>query len=237
MPGFIAKFFSRGTIQRIFNELSEVSEMIIDIVCGVVLLAFALIGVFKGFARQIFKFLSFFAAIIGGFFLVKPVYDLLYGNLAFFRDWVNAFADLINKAAFIKNILGSYAESVGKTAGLLLSEYVFKLVVFILISIVVGLLFNLLKKIVFPIADMPVINVFDRVLGLIYAVAWAAIILVGLLLLTERVLAPNIAAVKTFFDDQMANGLVVGKYLMEYVNKIGDYLWELINFIIGKVAA
>ena len=97
---------------------------------------------------------------------------------------------------------------------------------FILISIVVGLLFNLLKKIVFPIADMPVINVFDRVLGLIYAVAWAAIILVGLLLLTERVLAPNIAAVKTFF-----------KYLMEYVNKIGDYLWELINFIIGKVAA
>ena len=84
---------------------------------------------------------------------------------------------------------------------------------------------------------MPVINVFDRVLGLIYAVAWAAIILVGLLLLTERVLAPNIAAVETFFDDQMANGLVVGKYLMEYVNKIGDYLWELINFIIGKVAA
>ncbi len=211
--------------------------MIIDIVCGVVLLAFALIGVFKGFARQIFKFLSFFAAIIGGFFLVKPVYDLLYGNVSFFKTWVNGFADVINQVAFIKNILGSYAESVGKTAGLLLSEYVFKLVLFIIISIIVGLLFKLLKKIVFPIADMPVINVFDRILGLIYAVAWAVVILVGLLLLTERVLAPNIAAVKTFFDDQMSNGFVVGKYLMEYVNKIGDYLWNLINFIIGKVAA
>lgn len=211
--------------------------MIIDIVCGVVLLLFALIGAIKGFARQIFKFLSFFAAIIGGFFLVKPVYDLLYGNLSFFKTWVTNFADVINQAQFITNLLGNYAESVGKTAGLLLSEYVFKLALFIVISIIVGLLFKLLKKIVFPIADMPVINVFDRILGLIYALAWAVIILVGLLLLTERVLAPNIAAVKTFFDGQMENGFVVGKHLMEYVNKIGDYLWNLINFIIGKVAA
>lgn len=211
--------------------------MIIDIVCGVVLLLFALIGAIKGFARQIFKFLSFFAAIIGGFFLMKPVYDLLYGNLSFFKTWVTNFADVINKAKFITNLLGNYAESVGKTAGLLLSEYVFKLALFIVISIIVGLLFKLLKKIVFPIADMPVINVFDRILGLIYALAWAVIILVGLLLLTERVLAPNIAAVKTFFDGQMENGFVVGKYLMKYVNKTGDYLWNLINFIIGKVAA
>ena len=210
--------------------------MIIDIVCGVVLVLFALIGVFKGFARQIFKFLSFFAAIIGGFFLVKPIYDALIG-VSFFKSWVDGLANAINGVDFLKNMLASYAESVGKTAGLLLSEYIFKLALFIIISIIVGLLFKLLKKIVFPIADMPVIRVFDRILGLVYALAWAVIILVALLLLFDRVLAPNIASVKTFFDGQLENGFVVGKYLMTYVRQIGDYLWNLIQFIIGKVAA
>ena len=40
--------------------------MVVDIVCGALLLVFGLFGVFKGFARQIFKFVSFFAAIIIG---------------------------------------------------------------------------------------------------------------------------------------------------------------------------
>lgn len=52
--------------------------MVVDIVCGALLLIFGLFGVFKGFARQIFKFASFFAAVIGAFLLVKPAFDFCY---------------------------------------------------------------------------------------------------------------------------------------------------------------
>ena len=65
--------------------------MVVDIVCGALLLVFGLFGVFKGFARQIFTFVSFFAAIIGAFLLVRLAFDFLYG-FDFFRNWLDAMS-------------------------------------------------------------------------------------------------------------------------------------------------
>lgn len=210
--------------------------MIIDIVCGGVLLLFAIVGLCKGFARQIFKFLSFFAAIIGGFFLVQPVYAWLGEHVEVFAGWETSLASAVGGVEFINNILSKFAEGMGKEVGVLLAEYIMKLGLFIVIAIIVGLLFKLLKKIVFPIADMKVIRVFDRLLGLVYAVAWAAIILGALLLLTDRVLVLHFEPVKTFFEDQLNNGYVVGKYLIGYVRQIGDYLWVFVQSIMSKIA-
>ena len=69
--------------------------MVVDIVCGALLLIFGLFGVFKGFARQIFKFASFFAAVIGAFLLVKPTFDFCYA-LGFGKSWYDAMAGAFN---------------------------------------------------------------------------------------------------------------------------------------------
>ena len=57
------------------------SFAIIDIVVAVLLLVFGIYGVVKGFARQILWILSFFFAIIAGFFLLKKWASSLPGSI------------------------------------------------------------------------------------------------------------------------------------------------------------
>lgn len=139
--------------------------MVVDIVCGALLLIFGLFGVFKGFARQIFKFASFFAAVIGAFLLVKPTFDFCYA-LGFGKSWYDAMAGAFNTDGWLGALgkkITDYAASCGKTSGQFWAGIVMNACLFVALAILLGLAFNILKKIVFPIADMPVIKVFDRI--------------------------------------------------------------------------
>ena len=216
--------------------------MSIDIICGIILLIFAIYGVFKGFARQVFKTVSFFVALLGAFLLIKPVYDLLYG-FSFFSGWVSSFANVIN--GWIDNVsfwtkieevlkLQEFAEQFEKTAGLLLSEYVFKFGLFVILIIVLTLIIKLLKLIIFPIADMPVIIVFDRLLGLALGVLWAMVIIVAGLLIIN-LLSMNFTAVSNWATTELSTNHIVGKYIYAHISTIGEYLWTIILFIAGKI--
>ncbi len=216
--------------------------MLVDIVCGIILIIFALYGVFKGFARQVFKTVSFLVALFGALLLIKPVYDLLYG-FPFFKGWVSDFANTINGwvidipfwakvSEFFK--LEDFAKQFNKTIGLLLSEYAYRFGLFIILIIVLSLVVKLLKLIIFPIADMPVIVVFDRILGLALGLLWATVIIVGGLLIIN-LLTPNIAAVKDWAAVELSDSHLIGKFLYPHISTIGEYLWTIILFIAGKI--
>lgn len=219
--------------------------MVVDIVCGALLLIFGLYGVFKGFARQVFKTVSFFVAVVGAFLLVKPVYDLMYG-FQFFKTWVTQLAYVVNSwndvpdpTFFTKLVsffnLEELAKTHEKTVGLLLSEYVYKAGLFVVLTILVAILLKILKGIVFPIADMPVIVVFDRLLGLALSLFWASLIIVAGLLLIKNALVPNFAPIAEWAAAELSEDHLVGKLLYPHVNNLGDYLWTVILFIAGKI--
>lgn len=211
--------------------------MILDIVCGAVLLVFGLIGVFRGFARQIFKFVGFFAAIIGAFLLVKLAYDFLYG-FDFFKNLLSAMAKAFNTDGWLGALgtkITEYAAKQGKTSGELWAGYVMNAILFVVLSILIGLAFKLLKKIVFPIADMPVINVFDRILGLAYALVLTAVALALVMLFVNYVLAPNVKAIGDFWSKSLADSPVVGKYVWQYVEKFGEWLYGIVQFLAGEL--
>lgn len=211
--------------------------MVIDIVCGALLLIFGLFGVFKGFARQIFRFASFFAAIIGAFLLVKPAFDFCYA-LGFGKSWFDAMAAAFNTDGWLGALgtkISDYAASYGKTSGQLWAGIVMNACLFVVLAILLGLAFKLLKKIVFPIADMPVIRVFDRILGLLLGLFWACLIIVCVILLLDQAIAPNVKAVSDWLATTKANSPIVGKYLWDYIDKIGYTIYDIVKFICGKI--
>ena len=201
--------------------------MVVDIVCGALLLIFGLFGVFKGFARQIFKFASFFAAVIGAFLLVKPAFDFCYA-LGFGKSWYEAMAGAFNTDGWLGALgqkITDYAASCGKTSGQFWAGIVMNVCLFV----------ALLKKIVFPIADMPVIKVFDRILGLILGLFWACLIIVCVILLLDQAIAPNVKAVNDWLVKTKADSPIVGKYLWDYIDKIGYTIYDIVKFICGKI--
>lgn len=211
--------------------------MVVDIVCGALLLIFGLFGVFKGFARQIFKFASFFAAVIGAFLLVKPAFDFCYA-LGFGKSWYEAMAGAFNTDGWLGALgkkITDYAASCGKTSGQFWAGIAMNVCLFVALAILLGLAFKILKKIVFPIADMPVIKVFDRILGLILGLFWACLIIVCVILLLDQAIAPNVKAVNDWLVKTKADSPIVGKYLWDYIDKIGYTIYDIVKFICGKI--
>ena len=211
--------------------------MVVDIVCGALLLIFGLFGVFKGFARQIFKFASFFAAVIGALLLVKPAFDFSYA-LGCGKSWYEAMAGAFNTDGWLGPLgkkITDYAASCGKTSGQFWAGIVMNVCLFVALAILLGLAFKILKKIVFPIADMPVIKVFDRILGLILGLFWACLIIVCVILLLDQAIAPNVKAVNDWLVKTKADSPIVGKYLWDYIDKIGYTIYDIVKFICGKI--
>ncbi len=211
------------------------SFAIIDIVVAVLLLVFGIYGVVKGFARQILWILSFFFAIIAGFFLLKPIYDLLYEKVSFFSSWVDSLGDALGNVNL--SFLESTAAAANKTQGALLSEYIFKAALFILISIIAGILFKIVKHILESIVSLPVVNVIDRILGVALGFFWVLLI-VTIVMLIVTALRDKASFLDTFLTTQVEkDGCLVNKYIVANLDKIKTYFKEIFDFLKGIVPA
>lgn len=206
---------------------------IIDIVVAVLLLVFGIFGLVKGFARQVLSILSFIFAIVVGFFLLKPVYNLLYDKVGFFASWVNSLGESLKGVNL--SFLAELAEKAGKTQGALLSEYIFKAAVFILLAVIAGILFKIVKKILECIVSLPVINVIDRILGVALGFFWVLLIVV-ILLLIATALRDKVPFLDTFMTSQVEkDGCLVNKFIVANLDKIKTYFTEIFNFLKGFV--
>lgn len=188
--------------------------MVLDIVCGVVLGLSAIIGAFRGFTRQILKLFSWFVGIVAAFFLVKPVFEILMG--------IDAVKGVLDSLAGVLSFAG-------EELGAKIAHYIGLAVVFIVIWIVVSLVYKLIRRLITPISDLPVINVIDRILGLVFAVAIAAVILFAVIaiayLLKDKVpvLYDNVL---NFADDGL-----VKTYVLDNIETIIAYLKGIVEYI------
>lgn len=205
--------------------------MILDIVCGVILVLFGLIGFFRGFARQVFSLLSGFVAIVGAFFLLMPVYNLLY------ELFLGSIIESIGSSLTFFSFLDTFAQSAGKTSGVLIMEYVFILLVYLVLVIVVGLLWKILKSIVHPICDLKGIKVFDKIFGVLLGFVWGALLIIAILYILYLIpgwsFASSFAPTITDLVASLSDGsFAIGPYVLENLDKVEVYfadLWDLIR--------
>ena len=149
--------------------------MILDIICGAVLLLFGLIGFFRGFARQVFGLLSGFVALVGAYFLLGPVYNLLYDM------FLGSIIESIGGSLSFLKFLDKFAATAGKTTGTLLIEYVVMFLLYGVLTIVVGIVWKLLKLITHPICDLKGIKVFDKIFGVLLGFFWGILLVTALI--------------------------------------------------------
>ena len=205
---------------------------IVDIVCAAVLIAMGIFGIVKGFARQILSLLSSIVALVGAFFLLKYVFDFLW-RFDFFRAWVEGLgAKITVNVPFLAPI----AEERGVEQGLLISEYIFKAVIFIAIAIVIGIIFKILKKIIKIIVSLPGLNIIDRILGLALGLFWglAALFVVFFVM---SLLSGSIAQVSDFMASAIPEECLTRKYLIANLDLIKEYVIYAFNYVIGLASS
>ncbi|MBQ8726105.1 MAG: CvpA family protein [Clostridia bacterium] len=204
--------------------------MILDIACGAILIVFGLIGLFRGFAKQIYGVLSIFIGFIGAYLLLMPVYNLLYD--LFLKGVVDGLAGLLAPLTF----LDSYAAEFGKTTATLFAEWAMLLVLYVVLFIVVSLVWKFFK-IFFKICDLPVIKVFDRIFGLILGLAFGVILVGAVLLLWTSALNWTFIpeGVTTAMADALAfisdGGFAVKPFILDHMDVVSGFfgqIWDLI---------
>ncbi len=204
---------------------------IVDLICAAVLLIFGLIGLFRGFMRQVLSLVSGIAALVIAFFIVRPVYQFLLG-IGFIKDMIANIGGSINVNW---PILQGFAESAGKTQGLFLTEIGFAVILFILITIVVGLLIKLVKKLLIMIADIPGINIIDKVLGVALGFVWAALIIVAVFIVLS-LLRDSVGAIDTFMTDFIPETSLTHNYIMKFAAYIMDYISKFLQNLAQSVS-
>ena len=217
--------------------------MILDIICVAFVLLFAIIGCVRGFAKQIFKVLSLVAALIGAYFLLMPVYNILYD--LFLGPIVESLGETLSSIEFL-NFLSDHAATVGKTSGLLLTEYVVLFVLYIALVLVVAIVWKILKSICHPICDLRGIRFFDRLLGFVLGAAKGllipcALIYLATLAMDWSFIPANITTiVQDVIDMISANSFVSEKYLLANLDKVEAFfadIWSLITTGFNAVKA
>jgi uncharacterized membrane protein required for colicin V production len=210
---------------------------ILDIVCGAIIIVFAIFGVCKGFARQVLKLASGIVAVVGALLLLKPVFDILY-SLDFFKGIIDTLSGAFAGLTFLE----SYASTLGKTSGALIAEYVIMFGLFVVLSIVIGIVWNILKKIVLPICDLKFIRFFDRLFGLVLGVVWGALLAFGLiyvwsLLKDWSVISSNVPVIGEIYATITNDDGYVKNYVVNNFDKITKFFTDVWTFIKSGVLA
>ena len=202
---------------------------LVDIIVAVIFLGLGVVGFFRGFARQVLGVLGKLIAIIGAFMLIKPIFGLLM-NLDFFAGLVESLGEAMSgiNIGFLEPI----AEAAGRTQGYIVSEFIFKIVVFIIIAIIVGLLYKLVKAIIIRFVGLPGIRWVDRALGAILGLVWAFILVVGLLFVLHYV-GNRVEAVGNFMVEFIPEGCLTDKWIMANLDILKQYVLDFINFVKG----
>ncbi|MBQ7373604.1 MAG: CvpA family protein [Clostridia bacterium] len=144
--------------------------MILDLVCTAVIIALGVVGLVRGFAKLVLGLFNGLVAVVGAYFLFMPVYNLLYS--LFLGNVVESLGASMAGITF----LDSYAQTVGKTTGVLLAEYIAMFVVYVVLSFAIGLTWKLLKKLICKIFELPVLNIVNKIAGTLLGIFFGFVI-------------------------------------------------------------
>ncbi|MBR2384130.1 MAG: CvpA family protein [Clostridia bacterium] len=204
--------------------------MILDIVYAVVLVLFGLIGFFRGFARQIFGLMSGFVALVGAYFLLMPVYNLLYDL------FLGSIIESVGSSLTFLTFLDTFAATAGKTTGVLIMEYLTMFVLYLVLCVLVGFVWKLLKLITHPICDLKGIKFFDKFFGVLLGFVWGVLFVTAIIYLATIVSGWKFIGMSDTVNELIAtlsDGSFFSKrFILDHLDKVEIFFadtWELIK--------
>ncbi len=202
---------------------------VIDGILILILLALSILGLALGFARQVLKLVSGVVGVIISLFLLAPTFNLLL-KLDFFNNLISALGEKININI---SFLAPIAESAGKTQGLLVSEYIFKIIVYIALCLFFGVLLKLLKKLILMFVALPGIKTVDRILGFILGFTWGALIIYTVFLVLFWF--KDTSAIGNFLTNTVPDGCLTQKLIISNLENFKDLIVYLFKSLIGAI--
>lgn len=235
---------------------------IIDLIIIGMLLLFALIGLAKGFLKQILSIANGLVSIVVSSFLVSPVTKMV-SDTSLANKLIEKILDLIiNKypnsatikadlittkeelaSAFtesgLSNILSKIAaefidintlsegEMLSEAVANSVSYFVLSIIVFILLCIIILILIKILISILDSLTKNGILNVINRLLGMILGLARAGL-LICICLFAISILVKYVDSINNFIIEDLKLGVdefSIGKYL--YENNPLITLWNL----------
>lgn len=167
-----------------YLTLTNLSSVIVDVICILLFLAFAIICSKKGFCKCIMPIvvfvLSFVAAILGSRILDEAVTNIIYPlvNTKLTESLDSIILDLQSQNGILGLVLGrvDISSGVAKLSMAVTEEFV-HIGLFIIILLLALLIFTLIGKVAGKITDLPVIRSLDSLLGFIYGLLQCFVLL------------------------------------------------------------
>lgn len=201
----------------------------IDLIFIGIIVLFGLIGLLRGFARQMITFLGGFFSLIAAILLVPLFYKLLFANGAALASVRETFENLFSSLTITS--LNELAAKCGASGGgAILARWIIMFVLVLLLWIVLTIVFKLLKLVFKPLAYTRSngARITDKVIGVIFGLAiGAAIVLIALWIL--YVLKDNIEAVESFANNLIPENCLTGKYVSPVAEKFRGFLKKIFD--------
>ena len=195
--------------------LGGMNVALVDLVVLAVLLIALIVGLAKGFVRQIFSLLGGIAALIVAIFTCEYVAKFLSSSIPSIPEAISAQIDSLlgldgvllqgTKEQIIESlssttipvflhelIANTIVDSVGElNLTVMLTGYVMTAIAFIAVFLLSLIVFSILKKIFSALTNVGVLGAIDRILGMIFSIAVALAVLIVICIVLSLII-PNI---------------------------------------------
>ncbi|MBQ9781885.1 MAG: CvpA family protein [Clostridia bacterium] len=203
----------------LFFTLGELNIAVIDIVVLLILLIAVIVGLVRGFAKQILVFLGFVTALIVAFFVCRPVTDFIENTFPQITEMVSGWItsipgigeighltpenaqEALNNSSIPFFLHGLIINLVNANGGIdltpILADYVMLAIVFVLLTIILLILFAIVKKLFLWISNAKFIKPLDKFLGCLFSVLLCALIIIVVLAILVAVAPEFVTALLT----------------------------------------
>lgn len=200
----------------------------IDLVCIGFLVLFGLIGLLRGFAKQMMTLLGWFFSLLTAVILVPVLYKLLFtdgGALESFRtSFEGLFASLTIPA--LDEMAVTYDVSSG---GTILARWIIMFGLLLLTWIVTAIIFKLVRMIFRPFAySEGGVKAFDRILGIFLGVVIGAAVFAVVLGILS-LLRDTFTGIDDLLTKYLTDESLTVKYLSPMFDKVGEFFKGVFN--------
>ena len=200
----------------------------IDLVCIGFLVLFGLIGLLRGFAKQMMTLLGWFFSLLTAVILVPVLYKLLCtdgGALESFRtSFEGLFASLTIPA--LDEMAVTYDVSSG---GTILARWIIMFGLLLLTWIVTAIIFKLVRMIFRPFAySEGGVKAFDRILGIFLGIVIGAAVFAVVLGILS-LLRDTFTGIDDLLTKYLTDESLTVKYLSPIFDKVGEFFKGVFN--------
>ncbi len=225
----------------LFFTLGELNIAVIDIVVLLILLIAIIVGLVRGFAKQILVFLGFITALIVAYFICQPVTDFIKNTFPQITEMVSGWIasipgigeighltpenaqEALNASSIPFFLHGLIINLVNTSGGIdltpILADYAMLAIVFVLLVIVLLILFAIVKKLFLWISKAKFIKPLDKFLGCIFSALFCALIILVVLIVMTVVASE-------FLNSLLIPTIAEGVTLESITNKVLTFVME-----------